>query len=229
MYYLYIKESPLGLKYLGKTNKNPYKYLGSGKYWKRHIKKHNLTRDDIKTTILIETESIREIINKGIKYSNQFNIVESNDWANLRIEDGNGGDTSKFIDFDSPVFRNSSRADHLNKFNTEDERQKYIQWRSSLIDYKSPERIRKIQENRDQQKWLESVRNRELNYDEFLPEVHESNKKSIIQFDLDGNKIKEHKSAVDAARMLNKKPGNIRQCLSNRNKTAYGYIWKYKK
>ena len=54
-YYLYIKTSPFGLKYLGKTTKNPFTYLGSGKIWKRHIAKHSLTVDDIETEVVFET------------------------------------------------------------------------------------------------------------------------------------------------------------------------------
>ena len=98
-YYLYIKTSPLGLRYLGKTTKNPNTYLGGGKIWKRHIKKHNFTIDDIETEIVFETNNVDELIKKGIELSNLYNIVESKEWANLREEAGDGGDTSKFIDF----------------------------------------------------------------------------------------------------------------------------------
>jgi len=40
--YLYIKKHSItGLKYFGKTTESdPYKYLGSGTYWKKHYKKH---------------------------------------------------------------------------------------------------------------------------------------------------------------------------------------------
>lgn len=39
---LYLKESPLGLKYLGITSrKNPYTYKGSGSYWKKQNKLNN--------------------------------------------------------------------------------------------------------------------------------------------------------------------------------------------
>ena len=57
-YYLYIKTSPLGLRYLGKTTKEPITYLGSGKIWKRHIKKHNFTINDIETEIVFETNML---------------------------------------------------------------------------------------------------------------------------------------------------------------------------
>lgn len=43
VYHLYKKTHNItGLKYLGQTTKNPYKYRGSGTYWKRHIKIHTL-------------------------------------------------------------------------------------------------------------------------------------------------------------------------------------------
>ena len=39
--YLYVKQHSItGMKYFGKTTRNPIKYIGSGKYWKRHISKH---------------------------------------------------------------------------------------------------------------------------------------------------------------------------------------------
>lgn len=67
MIYLYLKESPLGLKYLGKTEKNPFKYNGSGLYWKSHLKKYNIKSKDIKTTILFETDDVKLKISEKLK------------------------------------------------------------------------------------------------------------------------------------------------------------------
>ncbi len=86
--YLYIKtRNVTGLKYLGKTQKDPYKYNGSGKYWVRHIEKYGY---DIKTEILLATESELELKETGLFFSKIFNIVKSNEWANLTEENGNG-------------------------------------------------------------------------------------------------------------------------------------------
>lgn len=89
--YLYVKTHRLtGMKYLGKTTaKNPHKYSGSGKYWKAHLNKHGFDYD---TEILRECNSNEEIKECGEYYSNLWNIVESNEWANLSIENGNGGE-----------------------------------------------------------------------------------------------------------------------------------------
>jgi hypothetical protein len=133
-YYLYIKTSSLGLKYLGKTTKDPFTYMGSGKIWKRHIKKHNLTINDIKTEILFETNNLDELISKGLYLSKLYNVVESKEWANLRNESGDGGDTSKFIDFSNPIFHEPNRSKHLNEWlkNVSDvERKKILRERIS--------------------------------------------------------------------------------------------------
>lgn len=96
--YLYVKtHNKTGLKYLGKTKKNPYEYKGSGKYWLRHIKKHGY---DVKTEILLMTDSKEEIKETGLFFSNLWNIVENKEWANLMNETGSGGDNSHNIDYE---------------------------------------------------------------------------------------------------------------------------------
>lgn len=93
IYYLYVKTHNIsGLKYLGQTRQDPFKYLGSGKYWKNHLNVHG---KDISTKILRECHTSDEIKYWGIYYNKLWNIVENAEWANLKIEDGTGGDTSK--------------------------------------------------------------------------------------------------------------------------------------
>ena len=87
--YLYKKTHKVnGLKYLGKTVKDPFKYAGSGIRWKHHLKEHGY---DVETEILLETPDHNEIKKWGIYYSNLWNIVESTEWANLKPEEGDGG------------------------------------------------------------------------------------------------------------------------------------------
>lgn len=225
-YFLYLKTSPLGLKYLGKTTKDPYKYMGSGKIWKRHIDKHKLTSNDIKTEILFETKDLEEFKKIATKTSHELNIVESNEFANLIIEKGDGGDTSNCIDYSNPIFHNSNRANHLNGVGlSEEERKKMFKERSKKIDYKNPERLRKIKENTD---WKQLIQNRNIDYSKFLNRVHEKNKKSILQLNLDGEIIREWKSAVDAGQELNIKPGTIRAWIRN-NRIGINSKWIYKK
>jgi hypothetical protein len=87
--YLYIKtHQKTGLKYFGKTtNNNPYEYKGSGKYWRKHLKKHD---NHVDTEILgyYTEDKVEEI---ALKFSKDNNIVESKEWANLIEENGLDG------------------------------------------------------------------------------------------------------------------------------------------
>lgn len=52
--------------------------------------------------------------------------------------------------------------------------------------------------------------------------------KPIIQYDKEGNMIKEYRSIADADQTSGVKKSNIQHVLSGKNKTAGGFIWKYK-
>lgn len=97
MIYLYIKtHNKTGLKYLGKTVQDPFTYKGSGKRWINHIKKHG---NDVTTEVVGTYETIDDLRSDSIIISEKYNIVNSNEWANLRPETGDGGDTSSYIDY----------------------------------------------------------------------------------------------------------------------------------
>lgn len=93
--YLYIKQHSLtGLKYFGKTTKHhPDNYLGSGKYWKRHIKTHGEIH--VKTIWFKLFENKDELIDYALTFSKENNIVESDEWANLKTENGLDGGFDK--------------------------------------------------------------------------------------------------------------------------------------
>ena len=85
MIYLYVKTHNITkLKYLGKTELDPFKYKGSGKRWKDHLKKYG---NDITTEVLGAYETIESFRKDAIRISEELNIVSSNEWANLKIEE----------------------------------------------------------------------------------------------------------------------------------------------
>lgn len=82
-----------GLKYLcysKKEGKELEKYKGSGKYWVDHLKKHG---NDITTQIIFETNDLNEFKKYAVKISNKYDVVNSKSWANLKLEEGDGGNT----------------------------------------------------------------------------------------------------------------------------------------
>lgn len=87
--WLYIKQHNVtGLKYFGKTFRDPLKYNGSGKNWTTHLQIHGKNV----TTIWCQLFHTREeVYNYATQFSIENLIVESDQWANLIIETGLAG------------------------------------------------------------------------------------------------------------------------------------------
>lgn len=84
--YLYHKRHKItGLNYFGKTTRDPLNYKGSGIYWLAHLKKHGRFVDTIEIWKFDDQCKCSEF---AIRFSENNNIVESTEWANLCIEDG---------------------------------------------------------------------------------------------------------------------------------------------
>lgn len=88
--YLYIKTHRItGLKYFGMTRKKDVcRYRGSGKYWISHIAKHGYYVDTEIIGIFKNTDE-GELF--ALTFSKENNIVKSDEWANLILENCRGG------------------------------------------------------------------------------------------------------------------------------------------
>lgn len=91
-YKLIIKvHNKTGLKYLCFTRKKDHiSYSGSGTDWLKHLLIFGF---DFSTELLLETNNFEEFKKFAIEKSLEYNIVNSPDWANKKIEEGDGGDT----------------------------------------------------------------------------------------------------------------------------------------
>lgn len=89
--YLYIKQHSVTKKcYFGKTTrKNPIKYLGSGKYWKRHLKIHG--KEFVETLWFKLFTDQSECTRIALLFSEQQDIVKSELWLNIIPENGIDG------------------------------------------------------------------------------------------------------------------------------------------
>jgi len=110
--FLYIKtHNKTGLKYFGKTtSKDPYKYQGSGKWWKRHIEKHGY---DVTTEIVGVFTDEEECRQKALEFSLENDIVSSNEWANLKLETLDGG--FDYINSNKPYEMKKKEGERLAK------------------------------------------------------------------------------------------------------------------
>jgi len=94
--YLYIKRHSItGLLYFGFTAEDPEKYLGSGKHWKRHLRKHG--KEFVETIWFCLFNDQEELTKFALMCSEYMDIVKSKDangkkiWANLMVENGRTG------------------------------------------------------------------------------------------------------------------------------------------
>lgn len=209
-YILYIKTSPAGLQYLGKytqkKGRTVYSYLGSGKRWRNHLNLHGYRAKDIKTVILLETSNKEELIEKGIYYSKLYNIVESNEWANLRVENGDGGSTTK-----GKVWTTNGIVD---EYVYPDEIQEgYILGRSLNKGKKCPEH---------------SVRMKGKFVGRERPQGSGKPVVPVYQIDkITGKVINTYNSQSEAAKTLGIRASDISACCRGRQKAAGGFIWKF--
>jgi hypothetical protein len=97
LYKLYVKtHNKTGKKYLGQTKKeDAHSYPGSGIYWTRHLQQHG---NDWSTEIIKECKSMDELRQWGLYYSELWDVVNNEEWANLKPESGDGSSGMKHTD-----------------------------------------------------------------------------------------------------------------------------------
>lgn len=108
MTYLYIKEhETTGLRYFGKTIADPYKYPGSGLYWKYHLNQHGKNVKTLWAEKFDDAELCQEFAEF---FSEFFDIVNSDTWANLIPENAQGGGSRKGRSV--PWLKGTKRPEH---------------------------------------------------------------------------------------------------------------------
>ena len=63
---------------------------------------------------------------------------------------------------------------------------------------------------------------------EFEKEKQEHGRRTILQYDLEGNFLKEYSSIKEASESTEVRANNIPRCLNGEYGSSGGYIWKYK-
>lgn len=113
--FLYVKtHNKTGLKYFGQTTSaDPHRYRGSGTRWINHIRVHGY---DVTTEIVGKFVDRAACLAIAVEFSSTHNIVESNEWANLKIETLEGG------------------FDHIHRLPSEIKKQWMREWWEELSD-----------------------------------------------------------------------------------------------
>ena len=157
---LYIKKHNItGMSYLGKTTRDPYTYHGSGLAWKKHISLYG--KEHIITTWVSEVFTDRYLLVEfAIFLSAELDVVKSDKWANLILENGvGGGDGSqslgkplsddhrkKVSNSLMGVKKSESHKQHMKKPKSEESKRKSSETQKGRK--QSPEHIQKLSEVR---------------------------------------------------------------------------------
>jgi hypothetical protein len=132
---LVMSHNVTGLKYFCKTAdlRNVYNYKGSGLYWKKHLNKHG---KDVTVGVMGFYTDYQRCRDAALKFSQENDIVNSDAWANLVLENGTDGALNGS---DNPFYGKSHTPEM-----TEHLRQQKIGKSVNKGAYRSPENRAKI-------------------------------------------------------------------------------------
>lgn len=113
--YLYVKQHQItGLMYFGMTRKlDPFKYLGSGKYWLRQVAKPGA---QVHTTHIWGFDNQYDATEFALKFSDSNKISVSEEWANLRYENAKDGNSPGFVISEETRTKLRTRTGEANHF-----------------------------------------------------------------------------------------------------------------
>jgi hypothetical protein len=158
---IYIKECPhCGRRYLGKhVGEDIEAYKGSGVDWTKHLKEHRVEPIHVWNSDWFYDKSIVEY---ALALSEEYNITKSDQWFNLKPENGlDGGNTStpesitkRKATVNNPIYKATKGADKNAKIS---KAQKEIQSNSEWQNTKGIEKSSKMKKTINDPVWIVEV------------------------------------------------------------------------
>jgi group I intron endonuclease len=213
-----------GKKYIGMDTKNNPNYLGSGSLIIKAIKKYG--RKNFKKEILETCSTITELEKRETYWIDYFNALNDKKFYNLADVRKRGKNpfenkTAEELKIIFDKIKNEERNKKIGKANSKPKPEGF------------GEKVSKIHigmKHSEESKLKQSIklkgRTSPNKGKTWTPEQKYKIGKPILQYDLEGNFIKEWPTSQEAKKELKIK--GITECLKNRAKTSGGYIWKYK-
>ena len=220
---IYKLVSPSGRIYVGKTSnlKLRIDYYRRLKCKKQPLLYYSLLKYGFSGhsfEVIYEGEhSLNEINELEILYINKYNSFHGNNEKGMNLTLGGDGGFG--------VIYTEERKQKLRDANKNRIYKPHSEETKKLIS----ENRKKTGKTKSHQEAIEKLKGRKITKsDEWVKNNSESIKKPILQFNLNGDFIREWKSAKDVEIETGLSRKNISANLRNKTKHAYGYIWKYK-
>ena len=233
---IYVYEFSDNFCYIGLTYNIDSRHIQhiSGKCFSKvyeHSVKYNVS--------IPNPKQLTEYINKddaAILEGEYLNKYKDNGWKiiNVAKTGGLGGNKHKYDnveiteEFCKSVAKNYNSPTEFSKNNqTLYSIMNKNGWKKNVYEVFDLEKIRK--EKNKKISLTNKGKKRKVNYDKWINGCKTN--KIVLQYDLDGNFIKEYPSQSHAAKLLGhpKSHGDIGKCCKGEVKKCLGYVWKYKK
>jgi group I intron endonuclease len=218
-----------GKKYIGKDEYNRDSYLGSGITLKKAINKYG--RENFKKEILEYCNDSQHLQEREEYWLNITNAADDPLYYNRTNKSRGPKKGTKHTSH-----KNGIDNKNWGKVRTEEEKIKMSQIKlgkpSGKLGYKCTEEQRVNMSKPKSQLHIQKIKNRKITEDtkqkmSLVKKGKTSNnpKKSILQYDKQGNFIKEWPSIVEANKFIS---GDIGAAVRGKQKIAGGYIWREK-
>lgn len=217
-----------GKYYVGKHNGNNVKYKGSGveylKDYKKYVKDPKIDLEEEILEIVIDISRLDEREEYWLKLLNAaedplfYNKTNrSRGWSKVTKEQKEKISEAKKGKLMTKESSEKKKEKMLGKPKHTEESKKKISEKNSKPNPKVSEKLKNKPKTKEHKEKIKESKKFQTNWRK--PDV-------IIQYDLNNIIIKEWESIKKAQEWLGK--GDIRSCCKGKQKTAGGYIWKYK-
>ena len=227
------------------NNSRAYSDKNRNKYWHNVVKK---TAYEVE--ILFDDLSPEEARIKEIEFIALYGRKDMKTGCLVNMTDGGDGCLNKIISketaqkisesnkntMSSPEYRKRMSEIHKKRYENPETYRKHIQ-RITGTKHKnerSLEHRMKISANNRKRVYSAETRKRMsdsrkgMDFTERVIKMNLKSKVAILQYDLEGNLIKEWDSIANAAKSLGKCSSNITKCCRGESEKAIGFVWKYK-
>lgn len=162
---------------------------------------------------------IDQVEDKEWKFWEKYYISLFKSWGfNLTNQNKGGGGATSYTKEQCESISNIKKG---MKYNISEESRKNKSEKLTGIKRSDETKIKISQAKRGHKCYSNPERSKKISQNSSL-------KKEIIQYSLDDKKLQTFQSANEAGRHIGKSGGTIADCASGKQKTAYGFKWKYK-